>query len=90
MKLRKKFAVGMLLAGLVFTGCSNGNENESKKEASEVVNLGNSAPLTGPLSIYGTTTNNGIKLAIEEVNANGGILDKNVQWFEYDLSLIHI
>lgn len=84
MKLRKKFAVGMLLAGLVFTGCSNGGENESKKEASEVVNLGNSAPLTGPLSIYGTTTNNGIKLAIEEVNANGGILDKNVEWFEYD------
>lgn len=84
MKLRKNFAVGMLLAGLVFTGCSNGGENESKKEASEVVNLGNSAPLTGPLSIYGTTTNNGIKLAIEEVNANGGILDKNVEWFEYD------
>ena len=85
MNLRKKFAVGFLSA------CGNEGGNESKKadgankqEASETIKLGNSAPLTGPLSIYGQTTNNGIKLAIEEVNANGGILGKKVDWVEYD------
>ena len=91
MNLRKKFAVGMLLASLFLSACSNEGGNESKKadgankqEASETIKLGNSAPLTGPLSIYGHTTNNGIKLAIEEVNANGGILGKKVDWVEYD------
>lgn len=91
MNLRKKFAVGMLLAGLFLSACGNEGGNESKKadgankqEASEIIKLGNSAPLTGPLSIYGQTTNNGIKLAIEEVNANGGILGKKVDWVEYD------
>lgn len=91
MNLRKKFAVGMLLAGLFLSACGNEDGNESKKvdgankqEASETIKLGNSAPLTGPLSIYGQTTNNGIKLAIEEVNANGGILGKKVDWVEYD------
>ncbi|WP_311537549.1 ABC transporter substrate-binding protein [uncultured Anaerococcus sp.] len=91
MNLRKKFAVGMLLAGLFLSACGNEGGNESKKadgankqEASETIKLGNSSPLTGPLSIYGQTTNNGIKLAIEEVNANGGILGKKVDWVEYD------
>lgn len=91
MNLRKKFAVGMLLAGLFLSACGNEGGNESKKtdgankqEASETIKLGNSAPLTGPLSIYGQTTNNGIKLALEEVNANGGILGKKVDWVEYD------
>ena len=91
MKLRKKLAVGMLLAGLFLTACSNDGGNEgkkaddgAKKEASETVKLGNSAPLTGPVSVYGITTNNGIKLAVDEVNANGGILGKQIEWFEYD------
>ena len=87
MKLKKKFAVGMLLAGLVFAGCSNGNETEGtaeKTEMGEVVKLGNSAPLTGPVSIYGITTNNGIKLAIDEINEAGGILGKKIEWKEYD------
>lgn len=86
MKLRKKLAVGMLLAGLVFTGCSNGNEagTNDKTEMGDTVKLGNSAPLTGPVSIYGITTNNGIKLAIEEINEAGGILGKKVEWKEYD------
>lgn len=86
MKLSKKLAVGMLLAGLVFTGCSNneGSNKESKTEMGDTVKLGNSAPLTGPLSIYGITTNNGIKLAIKEINEAGGILGKKIEWSEYD------
>ena len=87
MKLRKKFAVGMLLAGLVFAGCSNGNEeagSAEKTEMGDTITLGNSAPLTGPVSIYGITTNNGIKLALDEINEAGGILGKKVEWKEYD------
>lgn len=84
MKVKKKFLVGMLVAGLLLSGCSsegagkNGTDGaSSKQEAGETIKLGNSAPLTGALSIYGITTNNGIKLAIDEINADGGILKKN-------------
>ena len=89
MKLKSKLAVGMLLAGLVFTGCSNNEAKEAKKEVSkieagETIKVGNSSPLTGPLSVYGITTNNGLKLAVEEVNENGGVLGKKLEWFEYD------
>ena len=92
MNLRKKFTVGMLLAGLLLSACSNGGSDDKAKtkdsgektEASETVKLGNSSPLTGPLSVYGITTNNGIKLAVDEINANGGILGKQIEWVEYD------
>ncbi|WP_311481651.1 ABC transporter substrate-binding protein [uncultured Anaerococcus sp.] len=86
MKLSKKFAVGMLLAGMFLTACSNngGKKEESKSKSAETIKLGNSSPLTGPLSVYGITTNNGLKLAVEEVNENGGILGKKLEWFEYD------
>lgn len=86
MKLKSKLAVGMLLAGLVFTGCSNNEAKKegSKTEAGETIKVGNSSPLTGPLSVYGITTNNGLKLAVEEVNENGGVLGKKLEWFEYD------
>ena len=93
MNLRKKFAVGMLLAGMFLSACSNSdkpagnNDGKTGKEKSQVgdtIKLGNSAPLTGPVSVYGITTNNGIKLAIEEINQAGGILDKQVEWSEMD------
>lgn len=91
MKVKKKFLVGMLVAGLLLSGCSSegagkkGTDGSSaKQEAGETIKLGNSAPLTGALSIYGITTNNGIKLAIDEINADGGILGKKLEWHEYD------
>lgn len=40
-------------------------------------------PLTGPVAVYGVSATNGTKLAIEEINANGGILGKQV-----DLNLL--
>lgn len=35
-------------------------------------------PLTGGASDYGITATNGLKLAVEEVNANGGVLGRQV------------
>lgn len=42
--------------------------------AAEPVKIGAIAPLTGSLATYGESTTNGIKLAIEEINAAGGVL----------------
>ncbi|MEA5000032.1 MAG: ABC transporter substrate-binding protein [Candidatus Limiplasma sp.] len=40
----------------------------------EPVKIGVIAPLSGNLATYGESTTNGIKLAIEEINAAGGVL----------------
>lgn len=43
-------------------------------ESAESVKIGVIAPLSGSLATYGESTTNGIKLAIEEINAAGGVL----------------
>ena len=43
-------------------------------ESTEPVKIGAIAPTTGSLATYGESVTNGIKLAIEEINANGGVL----------------
>ena len=43
-------------------------------ESTEPVKIGAIAPTTGSLATYGESVTNGIKLAVEEINANGGVL----------------
>ncbi|WP_431027122.1 ABC transporter substrate-binding protein [Lysinibacillus sp. LZ02] len=47
-------------------------ENASTKEAQELV-IGFTGPLSGPAALYGTETLNGLTLAVDEINENGGI-----------------
>ncbi|MGP4061021.1 ABC transporter substrate-binding protein [Halobacillus sp. H74] len=55
-----------------------GNESETETEAPEVeegekvVNIGYSGPLSGPAAYYGERTLNGLTMAVEEINNNGG------------------
>lgn len=53
-----------LLIVLAIIGCTK-NENELK--------IGAIAPLTGENAVYGVALKNGMDLAIEEINSNGGI-----------------
>ncbi len=72
-------AVAMVASAM--TGCS------SKKNAaanSDTITIGGLAPLTGDVSVYGIATNNGIKMAVDEINAAGGILSKKINYVCYD------
>lgn len=51
----------------------------SKKE-SDTVKIGGVAPLSGAVAVYGVECKNGIDLAIEEINAAGGINGKKVEF----------
>jgi len=42
--------------------------------AGDPVKIGVIAPMSGSLATYGESTTNGIKLAIDEINAAGGVL----------------
>lgn len=60
----------VLLAVLCFTACSNDN----------VIVLRSSGPLTGDYSVYGIATDKGMQLAVEEINAKGGVTIDGVQY----------
>ena len=72
----KKKIIGMLaIAATVFTACGQ-SEAEVKDES--VVKIGSTFPLTGQYSNYGISTVNGIEMAVEEINENGGINGKEI------------
>lgn len=77
----KKF-VALLLACLMVTGmlagCGSSESGEAKSEnaaaaADGAIKLGMSGPLTGGAAVYGTAVQAGMEIAVEEVNALGGI-----------------
>ena len=52
--------------------------------AQETVKLGMVAELSGAGAPAGTNWRDGIKIAVEEINAEGGILQKKIELTEYD------
>ncbi len=79
----KKFNTLLIGATLLMTAC--GGEKEVKEtKVADTVKIGATAPLTGPLAIYGVTSTNGSKLAMDEINKNGGILGKQVEFTVLD------
>ncbi|WP_300356660.1 ABC transporter substrate-binding protein [Fusobacterium sp.] len=79
----KKFNTLLVGATLLMAAC--GGEKEVKEtKVADTVKIGATAPLTGPLAIYGVTSTNGSKLAMDEINKNGGILGKQVEFTVLD------
>lgn len=46
--------------------------------------IGNSGPLTGPIAYSGIAIKMGAELAIDEINARGGVLGKKLSLIQYD------
>ncbi|MEX2584737.1 MAG: ABC transporter substrate-binding protein, partial [Gemmatimonadota bacterium] len=65
-RTHRLFALG--LAALA-AGCSD----DAASSGSPVVNIGYSGPLSGGAALYGQNVVNGLTIAIEELNATGGI-----------------
>jgi branched-chain amino acid transport system substrate-binding protein len=77
-------------AGTLFIGCrssktdSSATESDAGKNESGEILLGHYASLTGAEATFGQSTDNGIKLAVEEINQAGGINGKKVKVITYD------
>ncbi len=63
--------VALLCLGGVFTGCS--------KDSGDTIKIGGIFPLSGEVAVYGTECRNGIMLAIDEINAAGGVNGKQLE-----------
>lgn len=71
--MKKWFSI--LLLGLLCLSCG-------PKE--KVIKIGMVSPLTGDVKTFGESTRNGFTLAIEEANANGGIIGDSIKMYIAD------
>ena len=85
-----KKVLAMLMAALMvaamFTGCSSSKPaTETTAAAAGTVKIGMSGPLTGGASAYGLAVKAGMEVAVEEINAKGGLqIEFNAQDDEAD------
>ncbi len=70
------FAAVSIAAGLGLSGC--------KKGGGETIKVGEFASLTGKEATFGTSSHEGTLLAIEEINAAGGVLGKQIELLTED------
>lgn len=82
--MKKKVFAFVMAMMMVFTlaACGQTNTNngsDDPNEAGETIKIGGIGPLTGSYANYGISVNNGAKIAVDEINANGGIAGKKVE-----------
>ena len=81
----KKVVSAVLVSALavsMMAGC--GSKSGSSDSKSDVFKIGGIGPMTGDAAAYGEAVDNGAKLAVEEINKNGGILGKQVEFVLFD------
>lgn len=79
------FLASTLLAG-VLAGCGSDDSSSSDggSTSGETIKIGGNLELSGAAASYGSSINDGAKLAIEEINAAGGIGGKQIEYISVD------
>ena len=85
----KKLAIGLLVAtiGLGLAGCAGtgpGGSSSSNTDGPSTIKIGLNYELSGDVATYGQDSVQGAKMAVEAINADGGIKGKQVVLVEYD------
>lgn len=89
MKMKKYgsiFLASAMLAG-VLAGCNSddgGSSSEGGSSGGDTIKIGGNLELSGGVSSYGSSINDGAKLAIKEINDAGGINDKKIEYIPKD------
>ena len=89
MKMWKKAASLALASAMVFSlaACGGGSDSSEGNAEATTFKIGGIGPITGDTAIYGTAVQNGIQLAVDEINADGGINGYQIEYqFEDDQS----
>lgn len=84
----KKKAIKLVLLflsiALVFTGCSSSSNDGGSQGEAETIKIGAIGPLVGESSIGGLDELKGKEMAIDDINAQGGLLGRKVELFSED------
>ena len=78
--MKKMRIVSLLMVAVMLTGAFAG----CKSKKSDTIKIGGLAPLTGGVAQYGQAVDNAVKIAIEEINAKGGVLGKQIEYKSVD------
>ena len=70
----------LLIFTMIITACSSKGTSADE----ETIKIGWIGSLTGDQAVWGTCESNTVKMLIEDVNASGGILGKQVEGIYYD------
>ncbi|HZS39678.1 MAG TPA: ABC transporter substrate-binding protein [Polyangia bacterium] len=73
----------IVAAALGLGACPNKNGGDKPVESNEIV-VGEYGSMTGSEATFGQSTHNGLTLAVDEINAAGGIKGKQVKLINYD------
>ena len=79
----KKVLSAMLVAAMAMSllaGCGGSEKKETSEGGSEVIKIGGIGPVTGDAAIYGQAVKDGAQLAVDEINAAGGINGYQVEF----------
>jgi len=74
----KKILLCIAMLALFVVSCGGGKSAKEK----DVIKIGVIGPLTGNLAQYGTSSINGLKLKVKEINDAGGINGKKIEIVE--------
>ncbi|WP_144555825.1 ABC transporter substrate-binding protein [Bacillus sp. X1(2014)] len=78
----KMFMASTLLAG-VLAGCSGGAKENSGSD-SKTIKVGVNLELSGGVASYGESLENGIDIAVDEINKKGGVKGKKIELVKVD------
>lgn len=81
MKKVLTIAAAAVLSASVLAGCTGGTDQSA---GGDTVTIGGIGPLTGDAASYGISVKNGGELAVEEINAAGGIDGKQIVYLYED------
>jgi branched-chain amino acid transport system substrate-binding protein len=85
MNIRHTPILAALAVSLLLVGCGKsssqapGSSNNNTSNASDVIKVGEFASLTGKEAAFGQSSHAGTTLAVDDLNAAGGVLGKKVQ-----------
>lgn len=63
---------------------SAGADEAPAASSGDTIKIGGLAPLTGDVSQYGIAVNNAVEMAVEKINANGGVLGRQIEYIVED------
>lgn len=79
-KTRLAIVLCLMMMFSLIAGCGGGtNETNGDKAAGDTIRLGFLGATTGSVANYGIPGEKGMKLAIQEINAEGGVLGKQLE-----------